>query len=482
MISSLALQLITVISGLILPRLIVSTFGSDVNGLVSSITQFLSFISLLEGGLGAVVLAELYEPIKNHDEIKIRSILNECQSFFSKLAIVFGIYSIILAFIYPLIIHVEFSYIYTSSMVIILSITTLIRYLFSITNKLFLQADQKLYLVNIVSCITTVSNLIIVFIILKVFPEIHVIKLVADILFIIQPIAYNRFIDKKYHVHFQLSKSSNTVLKNRWSGFAQNLAHFINMNTDVTVISIILSLAEVSVYSIYMLAVNALRNIISIMSNSYQSTLGKYYAEKNIDKLNNAFLKFERINFAISLVAFNTCLLLINPFVSLYTDGVKDANYYQPMFAFIIVVANLVYCIREPYRYIILAAGKFKETNNGAIIEAVLNILISVVLVYNFGLVGIAVGTLVAIFYRLVYFIVFLRRNIINYSVRDHISMYLVFLLVLIANSYLYFSIDFAISSPILFVGYGVIVVLCESIVVALLMFIMLRLLKLRNK
>ena len=41
-------------------------FGSEINGLVSSITQFLSFISLLEGGLGAVVLAELYLPIETY--------------------------------------------------------------------------------------------------------------------------------------------------------------------------------------------------------------------------------------------------------------------------------------------------------------------------------------------------------------------------------------------------------------------------------
>ena len=66
-ISSLALQLATIAQGLILPKLILGAFGSEVNGLVSSITQFLSFISLLEGGLGAVVLAELYGPIEKKE-------------------------------------------------------------------------------------------------------------------------------------------------------------------------------------------------------------------------------------------------------------------------------------------------------------------------------------------------------------------------------------------------------------------------------
>ena len=61
--TSFLFQVITIISGLILPRIIIGTFGSALNGLIASITQFLSFISLLEGGLGAVVLADLYRPI-----------------------------------------------------------------------------------------------------------------------------------------------------------------------------------------------------------------------------------------------------------------------------------------------------------------------------------------------------------------------------------------------------------------------------------
>ena len=47
-ISSLLLQLVTVICGLILPRAIIGKYGSNVNGLISSITQFLTYITLLE--------------------------------------------------------------------------------------------------------------------------------------------------------------------------------------------------------------------------------------------------------------------------------------------------------------------------------------------------------------------------------------------------------------------------------------------------
>ena len=61
-ISSLIFQVTTIVCGFILPRLILNAFGSNVNGLVNSITQFLGIISFLELGVGAVVQSALYKP------------------------------------------------------------------------------------------------------------------------------------------------------------------------------------------------------------------------------------------------------------------------------------------------------------------------------------------------------------------------------------------------------------------------------------
>ncbi len=54
---SFILQICNIVSTFIIPRIILSYFGSEVNGLVSSITQFLSYISLVEGGVTGVITA-----------------------------------------------------------------------------------------------------------------------------------------------------------------------------------------------------------------------------------------------------------------------------------------------------------------------------------------------------------------------------------------------------------------------------------------
>ena len=71
MISSLVLQLAVFASGIILPRLFIESYGSRVNGLISSIQQFLGFITLGEMGIGAVIQFNLYKPLSEKNGMKL---------------------------------------------------------------------------------------------------------------------------------------------------------------------------------------------------------------------------------------------------------------------------------------------------------------------------------------------------------------------------------------------------------------------------
>ncbi len=101
-------------------------------------------------------------------------------------------------------------------------------------------------------------------------------------------------------------------------------------------------------------------------------------------------------------------------FVQVYTNGISDANdYIVPGFALIMSIAIAARCIQMPYNVVVQAAGHFKETQASAIIEPVVNIMISVIMVFKFGLVGVAIGTLVSMIYRVLYLAFYLMKNII---------------------------------------------------------------------
>lgn len=80
-ITSIIYQMVAIISGFIIPRLILEGYGSEVNGLINSIMQFLSFIVFLEMGVGAVVQQALYKPVAEKDYEKTSRIITSADRF-----------------------------------------------------------------------------------------------------------------------------------------------------------------------------------------------------------------------------------------------------------------------------------------------------------------------------------------------------------------------------------------------------------------
>ena len=89
-------QLITVICGFVLPRFILQSYGSDVNGLLSSVAQFLGFIGFLDMGIGPVIQSNLYKPLAEKNDVEISKILRSCTKFFRTLAKIFAVYIVVL--------------------------------------------------------------------------------------------------------------------------------------------------------------------------------------------------------------------------------------------------------------------------------------------------------------------------------------------------------------------------------------------------
>lgn len=412
---SLILQGVTVICGFIIPRCIIGSYGSNVNGLVSSITQFLGYIVLLESGFGPVVKSALYKPIANKDKKTIENILRSAEKFFRVIAVVFIVYLVVLAFVYPLIINTEFNFVYTMSLVLIISISTLAEYFFGMTYKLYLQADQKTYITSIIQIVGSVLNTIAIIILIRFGATIHIVKLVSGFIFVLRPIVQNIYVKKKYNINLK-ETDNNYELKQKWDGLAQHIASVIHDNTDVTILTIFTNMIEVSVYSIYYLVVKGIKSLIQAFTGGIDASFGDMIAKNEHEQLNKSFSTYELFYFTITTIVYICTMLLIVPFVRVYTNGITDADYIRPVFGWLLVISEFVWSIRLPYSSITLAAGHFKETRKGAWVETIVNIVISLILVNKFGIVGVAIGTLVAMIIRTVEFVYHTSKYILNRS------------------------------------------------------------------
>lgn len=420
-IASLCYEIIAMIYGFVLPRLILCSFGSEVNGLVASLGQFLNYIALLEGGLSGVIKASLYKPLANRDYEKVSSIIKTAESFFRKIAVLFVLYSLAVAMIYPLAVKTTFSWSYVFSLTVIISLSLFVQYFFSLTYKLLITADRNGYIISISQILFTGVNFVLSLIVVYVYPEIHLLKLFNAIAYIIQPIVFSIYIKKHYTLNKDAKQDSNAIAQ-RWNGFGQNIAYFIHTNTDIVILTIFSSLKEVSVYSVYFMVANAIKMIVGSVSGAITPSLGNVLAVGSEKEKNDAFDMYEFSINQITIFAFICGALLVTPFVSIYTNGVEDANYFRPIFGYLIMIAEAIYCFREPYVNAAYASGKFKETASFAYIEAVINIAVSIILVRKYGASGVAVGTLVSMSYRYVAHVIYLKKNILNREITKWLS------------------------------------------------------------
>lgn len=414
-ITSLMLQFFTIIFGFIIPKLILSFFGSEVNGLVSSISKFLSYITLLEGGLTGVIMANLYQPLLNKNYKKVSAVIKTSNDFFKKLAIIFGIYALLLSIVYPVLFHVSFSYFYVFSLVIILSLSLFIQYLFSISLRSLLNADKKGYIVSLSQSLMLIINIVLAIISIKIFPSIHVLELIIGLMYLTQPLVYQYFIKKYYKLDGNAFVDKN-LLKSRWDGFAVNIAAFIHNCTDVSILTIFCNLKYVSIYSVYSLVTGGLKQTIIAISNGIVPTIGQLYYSNDKKELSDKFDIYEFVIFVLVFLLFSVGGMLVVPFVMLYTKNINDANYYQPVFGIIILVAEAFYLIKYPHLNLAYSANKYKEITKCCYMEALLNIVISLILVKKYKLIGIAIGTLIAMIYRMIYQVYFSSKFLVKRS------------------------------------------------------------------
>lgn len=409
MISGLVLQFFTLLSGFVLPRIILSFFGSEVNGLVSSLNQFLSYITLVEGGITGVVVANLYKPIVEHDNDRASAVLVAADSFFKKIGALFIVYSVTLSVAYPFLFETGFSFAYVCSLTLILSITLLIQYMFSLTPKTLLNADKKGYVVNLTQTLIVIFNVIFALISVWIYPSIHVLKFISGSLFALQPIIFGAFVRQNYTIDWNVSPDYS-VIKSRWNGFAINLAAFIHNSTDISLLTILTNLKTVSIYSVYSLVSSGIKQLIDACLSGIAHTVGQAYAKSDWKELNQKLDIYEYIVFVLVFFLFTVTALLITPFVQLYTKGIVDTNYNQPLFGVLLVISEALYLVKLPHLNLAYSANKFKEITMPAYIEALLNVVISVLLVRRFGLIGVTVGTIVGMTYRMMFHVYYTSK------------------------------------------------------------------------
>lgn len=440
-IAGFTLQAVMIIYGFVFPRLVMYYYGSAVNGTLQSISQFLGYISLLDAGVSAVIRARFYKPLADGNYALVQSIVNTAKLFYRKIGSIFLAYVLVVCIILPVTFQNDFDYLFTAGLVIIIAASTFAEYFFGISYQVLLEADQRKYIIYFIQAIIVFLNTVACIILITNGFSIQFVKIASTLLFIVRPVFVSMYCKKRYC--FTDNNKRCEPIDNKWAGMGHHLAYFLHSHTAVVLLTFAKGPMIISVYSVYNMVVTALGQVLTYLTGGIEAAFGNMIAKNEKGNLRRGLELYELLIFSCSVVVFTTAAITILDFVKVYTKGITDVNYIEPVAAMLLIVSSAVYCIRRPYEALVMASGKLKETMRGAFAEAVINITISFALVWKYSITGVAIGALVATIFRTVQYSIFVSCYIIERSKIVFFFKTLVYLILGIAIFYLFRLLPF---------------------------------------
>lgn len=407
-------NVITSMVAIIIPRLFIVNYGSEVNGLLSSIRQIYVYLALLEAGVGDASVIALYGPIGRKDHRATNEILAATHHYYRKIGILYAACVVVMSLVYPLLLDTTIPYQVCCMVILLQGSGSVISYLFQGKYNMLLRVDNRNYVTINLGTLTTVLTdgcRIILLMMGRSIVAVQTTYLVFNLLKMLYIAWYIRknypWIDLSVKPNFQAISQKNAVL-------VHQISSLVFSHTDVLILTFVSGLKTVSIYSMYATIYGMVSNIVTIASNSVQSVLGQTFHNDRARyiKLQDTFETYF-LSLVFSLYAVASVFIL--PFMKLYTDG-TDINYIDWKLPVLFGAYQLLTYGRTSSNFVISFAGKFKETQWRAWLETIINLVVSFVCVFEFGIYGVLAGTIAALLYRANDIIIFANKVILNRS------------------------------------------------------------------
>lgn len=412
-------EVAAIIAGFITPWVMIRYYGSDINGLVTSIVQFISYFTIIEAGLGASIIYSLYKPLAEKNFGKVNEIVSAGKKFYIKTGYIFTALVALLAIVYPLFITVDgLKYYKISILVLLLGFSGVLDFFSLAKYRTLLSADQRTYVISTATIVYKLveTAVIVIMSILKV--DIVIVRLVAISSVLSRSMVLYIYIKRNYSFINYKAKPDNSALAKRWDALFLQILRMVQTGAPVVLLTFFTSLKTVSIYAIYNMIINGIKGIFEILVTSVTASFGEIISVNDKATLQKVYKTFEFAYYSANTLAYSICMVLIMPFVRLYTKGIQDVNYDLPFIGFLFVINGLLHNLKSPQSLLVNAAGLYKETKIQATIQALIILIGGVVLIPFLGLKGILIALIASNIYRDIDLVIFASKVITKIHVK----------------------------------------------------------------
>ncbi len=415
-------------------------YGSSVTGLVSTLTQFASMFTIIEGGFSVAVVVAAYEPILNSDYDELNSILYTAKKYFNRITVIYVSLVMLIGIVYVYYLEAPIGYFYALLLLALTTSTTALSICGLTKYTVVFAGHNKQYITTIVGIICKTITWAISLVLIANDYNIVVVYALNTLNIILNVLSL-KYYEKKcypyisYHGVFDLSKIHGVK-----DILFQKIASAVFTSTDLILVSLGLSLSKASVYYVYNAIYSGVYQYLSALSSAPTDSFGQLIKSNQINGATEIFQIYKKTVVIISTVFFTVATVMIIPFIEIYTRNINDENYIIPSLAIIFFSYFYLKLNNMPYGMIINVAGEFEKQNVQTGVATLINLVCSLIAMRYIGLNGIvlgsAVGTLVIIVANIIK-----AREIIAFNVKYDIII-LIFnyvLSLLVANILKYF-------------------------------------------
>ena len=441
---SIIANILTRLIGIVLQTIFIKTLGTEYLGLNGLFANVISMLAMAELGIGSAIIFKLYKPIANNDTEEIKSLMNFYKNCYRIIAIVVSIIG--LALVPCLGIFVDINSVTVDINVYIVYLMFLFDIVVSYTlsyKRSLLYASQENFIINIVN-IVTFAIFTTLQIIILIFTKNYYLFLILKILMrcaeniVICIIVNRKYPYLKNNTNKLDKKESSEIFQKIRGLFFHQIGSFVVNGTDNILISKMINLVTVGLYSNYYLIINSVFVIFSQMIKSTTASVGNLLVTESTKKQFEVFKRIRFANFWLATFSATSEFVIMESFITLWVGK----EYVLAKTVLLVLSINLFQnLMRSTYCAFKEAAGIFYEDRFVPLIESISNIVFSIIFAKMFGLVGIFMGTLMSslslwlISYPIYVYKKIFKRSYLKY-ISESISQLIVFLIICLITYY----------------------------------------------
>lgn len=425
LLSGLVYQVVLIVLSFLLPRLYLENFGSEVNGVLSTIKQIFVYMFLLESGIGLATTQALYKPVAEKNYNRINSIISATHNYYLKIGIVYAVIVLLIAFVYEYIVPTNVAPGIIFGIVILTALPALFSYFIQAKYRILLEVDGRKYVITNSETILQLLSNVAKILVIVLTNNLLLMQLSYCILSLMQLFYVYIHAKRRYNWLRVNDEPDYTAISQRKSVLVHQISGVVFNNTDILLLSFLCDFKVVSVYTIYNIFFSQIQTFITSIISGFSFALGQmFHTDK--DKFLKVYNVYETFYIICTFIIYTLMAVFLLPLIQIYTKGINDANYTNVYLVILFVIMNLLSNGKLPSNHVLEYSGKFQETRSHAIIEMIINITVSIVAILLWGICGAILGTIVALLYRGTMMIYYSNKKVLGRSVFNTYKIWIV--------------------------------------------------------